>query len=572
MFTVDQVIADYYPSLSDKKRYTALLKPILRRLLHEQAFLDFAARYPHLQGIEFIEQVFEYFHFSYTVSDREREHIPATGKVIIIANHPIGSLDGLALLKLVHEVRSDVKIVVNDLLLSITPLRSYLLPVPVITGVTGKRHIQLIQRTLNEDTAVIFFPSGEVSRLAPQGIKDGRWQHGFLKLAERAKAPILPIHINARNSGPFYLASTLAKPLSTLMLVGQMFYQREKQIKLTIGSLIPYRAYRGLPLPRDEKVRLFKKHLYRLGAGKRPLLLTETAIARPERRSDLKKTVEHGERLGTTPDGKTIYLFSGAEAAVVLREIGRLRELTFRSIGEGTGKRRDLDPFDSYYQHLVLWDEDELEIAGAYRFVDAAGAIRERGPRGLYSCSLFKLEPAHGPFLESGLELGRSFVQQRYWGKRSLDYLWYGIGAFLRHRPQFRYLFGPVSISNDMPQSAKELLIFFYRLYFSASTSCSYSRNPFVFSQSQQTLASIFSGNDYRDDFTRLKMMLTNLGTTVPPLYKQYTELCEPGGAVFLDFNVDPDFNNCVDGLVIVDTQMIKQSKRKRYMEESILV
>ncbi len=572
MFTVDQVLTDYYPTLSERKRCTALLKPILRRLLHEASFLEFAERYPHMQGIEFIEQVFEYFNFSYTVSDREREHIPATGKVIIIANHPIGSLDGLALLKLVHEVRSDVKIVVNDLLFSIAPLRPLLLPVPVLTGISGRRHIQRIQQALAEDTAIIFFPAGEVSRLAPQGIKDGPWQHGFLSLAERAKAPILPIHIGARNSSPFYLASVLAKPLSTLMLVGQMFYQREKQIKITIGSLIPYRAYRALPLSRPEKVGLFKKHLYRIGAGKRPVLPTETAIARPERRGELKKAVEHGEQLGRTPDGKTIYRFSGAECPVVLREIGRLRELTFRSVGEGSGKRRDIDRYDTYYEHLILWDEDDLEIAGAYRFVDAGTAIRDYGPAGLYSCSLFTLDPAGNPFLESGLELGRSFVQQRYWGKRSLDYLWYGIGAFLRHRPQYRYLFGPVSISNDMPQLAKELLISFYRLYFSAASNRCYSRNPFVCSDPQSTLGDTFSGDDYRRDFTKLKLLLNNLGTAVPPLYKQYTELCEPGGVVFLDFNVDPDFNNCVDGLVIVDTQLLRQNKRKRYMEESILV
>jgi putative hemolysin len=397
MFTVDQVLTDYYPSLTGRKRCTALLKPILRKLLHEASFLEFAENYPHLQGIEFIEQVFEYFKFSYTVSDREREHIPVTGKVIIIANHPIGH-------------------------------------------------------------------------------------------------------------------------------------------------------------------------------GKRPLLQTESAIARPERRSDLKKAMEHGEQLGTTPDGKTIYRFSGDECPVVLREIGRLRELTFRSVGEGSGKRRDIDRFDSYYEHLILWDEDDLEIAGAYRFVDAGRAIRDHGPAGIYSCSLFTLDPADNQFLNSGLELGRSFVQQRYWGKRSLDYLWYGIGAFLRNRPHYRYLFGPVSISNDMPQLAKELLISFYRLYFSAPSNRCYSRNPFVFSQPQSTFGNTFSGNDYRQDFTRLKLLLNNLGTAVPPLYKQYTELCEPGGVIFLDFNIDSDFNNCVDGLVIVDTQLIRQSKRKRYMEESILV
>jgi putative hemolysin len=571
MFTVDQVIAEYYPALNDRKVFASILKPVLRRMLHEQVFLDFAAEYPHLQGIEFVEQVLDYFKFSYAVSDRDRENIPATGRVMIIANHPIGSLDGLALLKMIHETRSDVKIVANDLLMALTPLQSCLLPVRVLTGNSGKNHIRQINRTLLNEEAVIMFPSGEVSRLGASGVKDGQWQQGFLKMAERAKAPVLPVHIKGRNSMPFYLASLLMKPLSTLMLVGQMFYQQKKQIRMTVGSIIPFEAYCNLPIRRTEKIKLFKKHVYGIGAGKSPLLSTESSVARPERRSDLKKAIQLGEELGRTPDGKSIFLFETDDSSPVIREVGRLRELTFRSIGEGTGKRRDLDHFDQYYQHLVLWDEDDLEIAGAYRFVDAEKVVREKGTDGLYSGSLFKLK-RDSYFLKGGLELGRSFVQQRYWGKRSLDYLWYGIGAFLTKRPAYRYLFGPVSISNATPRLARELLIYFYKLYFSPTTKISCSRNPFSFSQPLANLEAEFDGNNYREDFRKLKSLLSNLGTAVPPLYKQYTELCEPGGVVFLDFNIDPAFNDCIDGLVIVDTQKLKEQKRKRYMDETILV
>jgi hypothetical protein len=162
-------------------------------------------------------------------------------------------------------------------------------------------------------------------------------------------------------------------------------------------------------------------------------------------------------------------------------------------------------------------------------------------------------------------------VQQRYWGRRSLDYLWYGIGAFLAGNPQYRYLFGPVSISNAVPRTARELLVIFYRLYFTGATTASYSRNPFRFSPSLSGLQDVFSGDDYSADFRKLKSALSNLGTAVPSLYKQYTELCETGGVVFLDFNVDPAFNNCVDGLVIVDIDKLKEQKRKRYMEDTIL-
>ena len=572
MFSIDQVIAEHYPALNRRKYTSSVVKWFLKRVLHEQAFVDFADEYPHLQGIEFVEQVLDYFSFSYVVSDRERENIPPAGKVVIIANHPIGSLDGLALLKLIHEVRSDVKVVANDLLMSLEPLQPLLLPVRVLTGASTKEHIRRINHSLDRGEAVIMFPSGEVSRLGIGGIKDGVWHQGFLKMAERSKAPILPVHIGGHNSLSFYVTSLVAKPLSTVMLVGQMFNQQKKQISIKIGSIIPYGSYRRLQIRNKEKIELFKRHLYRIGAGKSELITTEKAIARPERKADLKKAVGEGTMVGRTPDGKAIFLFETTESSPVLREIGRLRELSFRAVGEGTGRRRDLDHFDHYYQHLILWDENDLEIAGAYRFVDAGKTVAEKGVQGLYSGSLFKLEAHRSGFLDNGLELGRSFVQPRYWGRRSLDYLWYGIGAYLISNPQVRYLFGPVSISDAQPAMAKELLIYFYKLYFSPGSTLSCSRNPFRFSQPITSLEKEFCGTDYKADFKKLKSLLANLGTTVPPLYKQYTELCEPGGVVFLDFNIDPAFNDCVDGLVIVDIKKLKEAKRKRYMDQTILV
>ncbi len=572
MFTVDQVIAEHYPALNDRKMAGPMVKSVLRRLLHEQIFLDFAERYPHVQGIDFVSQVLDFFSFSYLVSESDRDKVPEAGKLVIIANHPIGSLDGLALLKLVHDIRPDVKVVANDLLMSLKPLRSLLLPVRVLTGVSTKQHIRGITRALEADEAIIMFPSGEVSRLGFSGVRDSAWQQGFLKIAQRSKAPILPVHIGGHCSVPFYLASLIVKPLSTLMLVGQMMHQRQKRIEIKIGSPIAFHSYSRLPIRNKEKVALFKKHLYRVGSGKSALIEIEEPIARPERRSDLIHGLGNSSILGRTVDDKIIYLYTSEHPSPVLNEIGRLREVSFRAVGEGTGRLRDLDVYDRYYQHLILWDEEDEEIAGAYRFVDAAATVAEKGVEGLYTGSLFKLDSRRCFFLDQGLEVGRSFVQPRYWGRRGLDYLWYGIGAYLADNPDYRFLFGSVSISNALPQLAKELLITFYRHYFSPPADFPCSRNPFSFSRKQGELENEFCGNDYAADFKKLKLLLANLGASVPPLYKQYTELCEPGGVIFLDFNVDPDFNDCIDGLVIVDIKKLKESKRKRYMDQSILV
>lgn len=567
MINVEQVLSQNLPQLAEK---TWLYKPVkgaLRRLLHEQDFIDFAARYPHLQGLEFVEQVLDYFNFRYAVPDNELERIPTTGRIVIIANHPIGSLDGLALLKLVSDIRPDVKVVANQLLMAIKPLHPQLLPVNNMSGGTERNRLDNIQQHLAAEGALIMFPSGEVSRLRPNGVRDGKWHSGFLRFAVNAKAPILPVFIDGRNSAMFYGASMLYKPLATMLLVQEMFKQKRKKLQMRIGEQIPYESFANLALETQAKIKLFKKHLYRLGKDKPALFTTQSAIAHPEDRIILKKAVEACDLLGETADGKKMYLYQHRQSSPILREIGRLREIAFRAVGEGSGMRRDIDKFDSYYEHLILWDNTDLEIVGAYRFANTRQVISQHGIDGLYTASLFQYAEQMQSYLDAGLELGRSFVQPRYWGKRSLEYLWYGIGAYLTRNADIRYLFGGVSLSNRYPQAARDLMVYFYSLYFSDKTCSAVSKQPYHLPQDiMSDLQQHFTGDNYIADFTRLKHLLANMGLSVPTLYKQYTELCEPGGVSFLAFGTDPDFANCVDGLVLVDMSMLKATKKARYI------
>lgn len=262
-----------------------------------------------------------------------------------------------------------------------------------------------------------------------------------------------------------------------------------------------------------------------------------------------------------------MYLFHYQPDTAIMREIGRLRELSFRAVGEGTLSHRDIDAFDRNYMHLVLWDDNELEIAGAYRFCDTNMMLSIHGIDGIYTSSLFSFNNDMSNYFYRGLEVGRSFVQPKYWGKRSLDYLWFGIGALLKRNPQYRYLFGPVSISNRYSTKAKNLLVSFYRHYYGCENKPANALNPYIIpDEEQRQISALFCGHDYKQDFLILKSALDELGYSVPTLFKQYTELCEPGGVLFSDFNIDPTFSDCVDGFVIVDTEMAKASKRKRYM------
>ncbi|MGG4733109.1 bifunctional ornithine lipid synthase OlsF [Leclercia adecarboxylata] len=559
MFSLDSVLDDLWP----QARPAPWQKRLLKKLFHEEEFRQFAADHRHLKGLDMVEQVLEHLDILCTLPAHDLEQIPAHGPLIVMANHPTGTLDGLALLYAVSRVRRDVKVVTNRMLTHLEPLSSLFIPVDNIGGRTAKSSFTLMEQHLQHAGVLIFFPAGEVSRPTRTGIRDKKWHPGFIKLASKFRAPLLPVNIHARNSLLFYASTLLAPNLSMLLLMQQMFRRRHSRLPVKIGQQIGWSHWFSPTLSPREMAEQCRQHVLRLGKGLPGIFKTESAIARPEDRATLKRELAQAESLGTTADGKTIYLWqrNGQEEAPILRELGRLREIAFRAVGEGSGKRRDTDSFDDDYLHLILWDDEDLEIVGAYRFIPTA--MRE--PEALYSYSLFHYDDKMRDILEHGIELGRSFIQPRYWGRRGLDYLWSGIGAYLARYPHYRYLFGPVSISGGLPPAARDLLVAFYRLWFPATHPLAASRRPYPASL-PEVLAQ-FGGEDYVEDLTRLKSLLGNLGCGIPPLYKQYSELCEPGGVQFIDFGSDPAFNNCVDGLVLVDLCCLKANRYQRYIE-----
>ncbi len=563
MLTVSEVLTQHYPQLQNRPLLAKPLIFCLKKLCHETDIQGFVQQYPHLSGIDFVEQVLDYFEATYSYRDNEILSIPKTGKVIIVANHPLGSLDGLALLKLIHAVRPDVKVMANQLLTAITHIESLLLPVNNTRSATSKHDVKKVHAHLQNEGAVLMFPAGEVSRLRPQGVRDTQWRLGFLKLAKQYHAPILPMYIEAKNSPLFYSLSMLYKPLASALLIKEMFKQRATHFPVRIGQIIPPQAYDMPDVSIKHICKLFKKHVYALGHDKSLVFKTQAPIALPEDKVRLKHALlDECESLGHTDDGKAIYLYRHSGSSVIMREIGRLREIAFRAVGEGTWTKRDIDRYDQSYLHLVLWDPNALEIVGAYRF-GCAKDVHDVHGSDLYSQSLFQYNQTSAPMFAKGLELGRSFVQPRYWGKRSLDYLWFGIGAYLNRYPDYQYLFGPVSLSNTYSEPAKQMIVAFYQRYFGTSSPCAIANVPY---RIQPDMLDVFDGEDYQADLVRLKHMLKAMGYAIPTLFKQYTELTEASGTAFHAFGVDPDFSHCVDGLIVVDLHKLKQKKYNRYI------
>jgi len=565
MLNIEQQIYDRLPALVRQPWLARPVRKALKRICHQHEFEAFLASHHHRAGSDFVGDILDFFNFDYVVSPRSLENIPQQGRVVIYANHPIGSLDGIALLHLVRRVRPDVRIVANALLWGLTPLRSMLLPVTNMGGRAGKLQLTAITDYLEQDGAVIIFPAGEVSRLHPQGIRDGKWQSGFVKLAERAQAPLVPVHVAARNSWSFYSSSIINKTLGTLLLIEEMFKQRNGQLRFTIG-----RAHSPGSTNASYKQRAdqWRAQLYCLPALREPQT-TPRAVAHAESALTVRDVLQQHQHLLTLPNGIHLYEYRAQPDCPVMRELGRVREQVFRAVGEGTSRRCDVDWFDMSFTQLILWHHERMEIAGGYRLGNAAESLSRHGLRGIYSASLFAVHAPLEPYFRQGIELGRSFVAPRYRDRYSLDYLWLGIGAYLRKYPQARYLFGPVSLSGTFPTLAKDLIVQFYQYYMGSPHRLASPNNPYIPSPAGQELFAHMQSQqpDQAAMFREIKAYLKQLDCAIPPLFKQYSELCEAGGVQFAAFSVDPAFNASVDGLVIVDLQQLKAVKRQRYLD-----
>ena len=568
MVDVEKEIKKKFPKLDVESSFInkSLIK-LAKKVVHEESINEFLQTNSHKKGFEFVDAVLDNFDFDYVVSSNDIQNIPSSGKVVIIANHPLGGLDALCLLKLIGKVRKDVKIVANDFLAGIEALSSLFVPIDNYKQRQSKKDIKAIYEALNKDQAIIIFPAGEVSRATPKGIKDPQWNKGFLNFAQHCNAPILPILVDGKNSKIFYTISILNKTFSTLLLSNEMFKKKSKKISIKIGEIISNEHIIPKGIDKKYLINLYKKHLYALKKGKRSFFVTQKAIAHPENRQDIINELKNSKVIGETSDGKTIYLYNYSDDSIVLKELGRLRELSFRSVGEGINKKRDTDKYDIYYEHIILWDKDALEIVGSYRIGNGEFINNNLGITGFYSHTLFQYKDAFVPYLNDSIELGRSFVQPKYWGSRALDYLWYGIGAYLKENPQIKYMFGPVSISASLPKIAKDMIIFYYSHYYKSEEILLEAKLPYQYSIDLKSLNEMFSCNDKKEDFRVLKTALSNMGVAVPTLYKQYSELCEDGGVNFQGFNIDPDFSNCVDGLIVVEIDKIKDKQKNRYIK-----
>jgi putative hemolysin len=498
----------------------------------------------------------------------EFDAIPTRGPLVVIANHPSGALDGLALAHLLRKRRDDAKLLANHLLGSIPELREHIIAIEVFGRGVGSntRALRDARRWLAQGGALIVFPSGEVSsvRQADGGVVDREWQRGFLKLVDWTGAAVVPAFIHTQNSRIFRLAVRIHAWLRTAMLGRELLAQRGTALRVSIGSAITPARLRQLP---NDAARLayLRARTYALEHRReRPCESQPTTSVPPEAADDLAGEIASlpaRARLLTSGQYE-VYCSTASRMPAVVREIGRLREVTFRLVGEGTGRVRDLDRFDETYMHLFVWDREACCVVGAYRLglTDRLDAASD--PHALYTRSLFQFGVPLLRQLGPAIELGRSFVRVEYQREsNALLLLWRGIGAFVAREPRYRFLFGAVSISARYQSLTRQLLARFLSgdRFLSDLAALVRPSRPLPVERDAAALVQSRVVADLED----VEQLVSEVeGRGLPVLLRQYLKL----NARLLGFSVDPEFGDVLDGLVVVDLLGVKPALLQRYL------
>jgi putative hemolysin len=543
----------------------------------------------HLEGKAFFEGLFEKFHLKVEFQEEELKRIPKQGPFITISNHPLGGADGIILLKILTEIRPDFKITGNFLLTKVKPIAPYIIAVnPFEDRKDLNRTMggaQLSREHLAAGHALGFFPAGEVSTVKENNIyMDRPWSKGAIKIIQQAGVPVIPIYFHTRNSRFFYLLAKISGIFRTAKLPSELLNKANKPIKLRIGKAIQLSE-----LEQHESIEELTQYLrqktYLLANAfqvkQNPLEQAKEKLKLPEKPPkpivkaiEKEKIVHEIEFLRNSNKrflslkNYEIYFTKTKDIPNILMEIGRLREITFREVGEGTNNPIDLDKFDNYYYHLFLWDTESELIAGAYRMGLGHEIFPKYGIKGFYINSLFKFEPELNKMMLESIEMGRAFVIKEYQQKpMPLFLLWKGIIHVTLRYPENKYLIGGVSISNQFSNFSKSLMIEFMKSHYYDPFVAQYINPKKEYKVRLKDADKDFVFDEAQADMNKFDKLITEIepeGLRIPVLIKKYVKQ----NARLVAFNVDPKFNNAIDGLMYIKIADLPESTVKPVLDE----
>ena len=514
----------------------------------------------------------------------DTDHIPTSGPVVITSNHPYGGLDGLMAMSVIGQRRRDLRILANPELAQLDGLGSLMIPVDPFGGAQSKRAnvagMRKAVRWLQDGGALLIFPAGEVSHLHLRtlSVSDPVWSTTAARLIRMSGAPVVPMYFGGANSALFQVAGMLHPRLRTLLLPHELGNKMGSRVPIRLGAALAPAKWAAFETDAELAAHLRLKTYLLAGAGgcKSPEAIApahERALEPigpaidPERLSCEIETLP-AQMLLVTSGRMRVYCAPTSRIPWTLQELGRLREMTFRAVGEGTGRSADIDVFDDYYEHLFIWNTETREIVGAYRLGRTDEISRRFGKRGLYTSTLFDYNELFLKLLGPALELGRSFVRPDYQRSfASLMLLWKGIGEYVSRHPRYCRLIGPVSISNDYRPLSRDLLVGFLRKknFDRLAKTMVRPKRPF---RGRFSVRSLGGQDKTLADIESLSTLVADLepdGKGAPVLLRQYLKL----GGRMLGFNVDQDFGNALDCLVLVDLRKTNPRVLQKYMSDA---
>lgn len=540
-----------------------------------------------LPASRFIDSILNAFEIDFDIPEEDLKRIPKTGPFITISNHPLGGIDGMILLKLLLSKREDYKVIANFLLQRIEPIKPYIMPVnPFEDHKEAQSSMKGIKDAIlhiREGNSLGIFPAGEVSTYRDHRmIVDRPWDPAAMKLIQKAKVPVIPIYFHAKNSTFFYRLASLSDVLRTAKLPSEMLSQKKRKIRVRIGNAISPKDMEDIPniealtafLRRKtymlanafEKKPFFKGLPQNLKKTKTPKKIIEETLEEL-----MVQEVETCRKLDKRLlESKNYEVFLAKKEIIpnILKEIGRLREITFRAIGEGTNNPIDLDEFDDYYYHMFLWDNDVNKIAGAYRMGMGCEIFEQYGINGFYLQDLFRFEPELHTMMSQSIEMGRAFIIKEYQQRpMPLFLLWKGIVHSTLRFPSHKYLIGGVSISNKFSNFSKSLMIEFMRSHYYDPYIAQYVRPKKEFKVKLKDGDKDFVFDETQADLNKFDKIIDEVepgSLRLPVLIKKYIKQ----NAKVIAFNVDPMFNDVVDGLMYIRISDLPESTVKPVMEE----
>ena len=528
------------------------------------------------------------FRANYHISPLELKRIPTKGPVVLVSNHALGGLDGIMLIHLLQEVRPDFKLMANFILERVTRLKKWFIGVnPFDDNLTSKSSIggfRQVLHHLENDGLFAVFPAGEVaSKLKKQVPIDPTWNAATMRLIQRAKVPVVPVYFHARNSPLFYRLAKIHPLLRTARLPAELLTQRHRSIDIRIGkpiavkdqdnhqSIEDYSSFvrRKLYMLSNifERKSILKRVPRALNRKNNSVMPIAPAVPASLLKPEIIALKNSGKSLLVSKDYE-LFLTSSELIPNILTEIGRQREITFRAVGEGTNKPLDLDHYDNDYLHLFLWDHKARTLVGAYRLGLGKQLMNAHGISGFYLSELFKFEPEIMYMFNNSIELGRAFVSQTYQQRpMPLFLLWKGIiHATLRY-PEYDYLMGSVSISNQFSKFTKSLMIEFMRSHYYDPYLAQYITPKKEFKVKLDDADKEFVFDETSADLNKFDKLIDEVepgALRLPVLIKKYIKQ----NARVASFNVDPLFNNAIDGLMYIKIKDIPSSTVKPVLEE----